>query len=333
MKQIRSLYCGGAQSAKESSPHADNRPVNTNGFPFRHWQQQVVREFAWACFSPGLMHDLRPWNGEANGVWRLPLTARRRRWLQQLERDPTPLVKALRGSGSRRLGHYFEQLWQFALQTDPDFQLVTHNLLLEEQGITLGELDAIVLDRRHQQYLHLELAVKFYLGITSPAVRWIGPNPADSLDRKLSRLCQHQLVLGQTPQGRAALTQRGVEHCQPKAVLRGWLFHPRGQALPLPAGASHRAQQGSWWYLRDWLQRMPGNDWRWWLLPRREWMDPWPSLKPGFNDRQLQEILRGHFEESHHAVMVVGRTARDQQQRCCIVPDHWPEGDSQVASR
>ncbi|WP_409567265.1 DUF1853 family protein, partial [Pseudomonas sp.] len=75
-----------------------------------------VRDLAWTVLSPALMQ-------QPPGPQRHPLVAsdwadhphRLELWLRRLDHAPQALDHWLAQRGSRRLGLYYERLWQFAL--------------------------------------------------------------------------------------------------------------------------------------------------------------------------------------------------------------------------
>jgi len=155
-------------------------------------KQPAVRDLAWTCFNPGLMNLPDSMSPPA-------LDSRRRQWLAKLDHDPEALLDCLAGQRSPRLGLYFERLWYFFLSEDPGFDLLAHNLPVREGGRTLGEFDLIYFCHARQRAVHLELALKFYLGYgnyadnTSPTRAWLGHNSKDRLYLKLERLQGHQV--------------------------------------------------------------------------------------------------------------------------------------------
>src|SRR5690606_32898773 len=129
-------------------------------------------------------------------------------WLADLDRDPRPLLEALADRHSSRLGLYFESLWKFYIEQHPDWELLGHNLQIGSAGRTRGAFDFLC--RYRDEYWHLELAMKLYLGLKDsldPGAwhQWWGPNCNDRLDIKLNHLTQRQLTLSTDPQGREAL--------------------------------------------------------------------------------------------------------------------------------
>ena len=247
------------------------------------WITPQVRDLAWACFSAPLMDigqlgdDVRP------AVFELTLA--RRHWLSALDRMPTPLLESLAKHPARRLGLYYEQLWHFFLEQDPDVELVAHNLPVRTGGITIGEFDCLYYCHQRQQHFHLELAVKFYLGhrqqttteTTSQWREWLGPNAVDRLDRKLGRLLEHQSRLGQHPAARQMLTTLGITAPKAEIALRGALFQAATDPLPAPRGYNPAVNLRHWHTLDQWQQQADPNS-TYALPDRLLWLSPLAGL-------------------------------------------------------
>ena len=96
-----------------------------------------------------------------------------------------------------RLGRYIERFVSFQLKQGPNHTILSENIQIQKDKITLGELDCILM--KEKQPIHLEISYKFYLydptvGTTEIA-HFIGPNRKDSLIEKLVKLQQKQLPL------------------------------------------------------------------------------------------------------------------------------------------
>ena len=97
-----------------------------------------------------------------------------------------------------KLGRYFEVLVTAIFNAHPRFEVLANQLIIRHQTRTLGEVDLLIKDRRNEEIIHLELALKFYLGVPGSgpaATRFIGAGLHDYLHQKLNRLYHHQLVL------------------------------------------------------------------------------------------------------------------------------------------
>ena len=132
------------------------------------------------------------------------------------------------------LGIYYETLWHYLLEQHPAIEILASNLQVQKADrSTLGEFDLIYRYPDTDETVHLELAVKFYLGIPdslnqtcSQWHQWVGPGLKDRMDRKLHRLLHHQITLSQTPEGQATLSTLGISQPTCHICLQGYLFYP-----------------------------------------------------------------------------------------------------------
>ena len=300
----------------------------------RHLRQPTVRDLAWALLSPPLLAGA-PW------PQRHPLSAsgwvenpgQLRDWLLCLDRNPAPLLDWLARSASRRLGLYYERLWQFALQQAPGVELLAANLPIRQGGHTLGELDMVLRDRDGVH--HLELAIKLYLGPDAgdghdPA-HWLGPGCHDRLDRKLAHLAAHQLPISSRPESREALAGLGLDRVEARLWLGGYLFYPWAVPPESPDGVHAEHQRGRWLYQRDWAAFHAASDaGSWQLLPRQFWLGParvaadevWTAqhlrdwiaaLDPHAQAQLMVRLIPGADGDWHEA------------ERAFLVSDHWPD--------
>ncbi|MGF6393543.1 DUF1853 family protein [Pseudomonas plecoglossicida] len=240
----------------------------------RQLRRPAVRDLAWTLLSPPLLSappcpQRHPLTGSA---WAAD-PQRLKDWLRALDRDDQPLQAWLAKLGSRRLGLYYESLWQFALGQAPGIALLAANLAIRDHNRTLGELDILLRDRDGTH--HLELAIKLYLGPVDgngldPA-HWLGPGCHDRLGIKLAHLAGHQLPMSGQAHSREALAGVGVQQVQAHLWLAGYLFYPWPGQAESPAGANPQHLRGRWIRRRDWL--MDAGE-RWQPLPRQAWLAP-----------------------------------------------------------
>jgi uncharacterized protein len=291
-----------------------------------------VRDLAWTLLSPPLLRD-------APAPQRHPLAASRwsehpdemTDWLRLLDTQPAILEAWLAQRSIRRLGLYYERLWQFALCQAPDIDLLVANLPIRQDGQTLGELDLLLRDGEGVH--HLELAVKFYLGVDDPAVahnRWLGPGSHDRLDIKLQRLCQHQLKLPSTPAAQALLSELTCCDIRSALWLGGYLFQPIPQDCESPAGANPHCLGGRWLRHGDWegFAAIDGIA-SWQPLPRHAWLAPAQLKADAVWSRTEFDQWIFDIAGQRQAKLLVRLEAHPngfwiEQERLFLVPDAWP---------
>jgi hypothetical protein len=96
-----------------------------------------------------------------------------------------------------RLGKLVEQFVFNEFSYDSSIEILLENIQIQDEKITIGELDCILL--QNKKPVHLEIVYKFYLYDESVGEteieHWIGPNRKDSFIQKYRKLIDKQLPL------------------------------------------------------------------------------------------------------------------------------------------
>lgn len=268
----------------------------------------AVRDLAWCVYGAPLLNDAAPHLCHTPADWLASLYDHPAQWLAQLDREPQALQAWLSRRTTRRLGHYFEQLLGFWFQHADHVELVASNQALQGDAGTLGEFDFLLREAACEALTHLEVAVKFYLGIgeLSQQVAWVGPGLKDRLDRKRARLLRHQTQLGLRHRER-----HGMAIERARLLVKGRLFYP-------PAGTTASAdwlatghECGFWQTRKDFAER--DGDWQ--ELPRSCWL--------GRNLPDAEQRARQQSSPADAAFMV--NVADPARQPLFVVPDDWPQ--------
>lgn len=287
-----------------------------------HLRRAPVRALAWLLDSPDLLDAGAPaWAGQ---VARLgPVTPDVADWLAGLDADPSALEAALGERVHTRLGLYAEKLMAFYFAEQG--RLVAHGLQVRaDRTDTVGEFD-FLLAHGAQALEHIEFATKFYLHNGAPGDdldALVGPNLADSLGRKMRKIFERQLTLGQHPAAQPLLAHPVVVA---RALVKGWLFYPLG-AWPAMQGVTGEHCRGFWCTLGD-IDALPEAEFL--ILPKLEWLAPYAAgpATPVLGRSQLRAELAHRFAASGTPVLVaLLRRHQDgvaEVERGFIVPPGW----------
>lgn len=301
------------------------------------FNHQAVRDLAWCCTSAPLLNEFP---GSDAVIWPEDSTKRNVReeaeWLASVDRAPDGLFAELEQQKSTRLGLYYEILWRFYWQQHPHWQLLAQNLQVLDAGQTFGAFDFLL--KHKNTFWHIEMAVKFYLGIpgenacASSWDQWIGPNCSDRLDIKLTRMQQHQLPLSTSKAGLNA-TKIFTHVWQRALCLQGYFFYPAhdpDMAAPIAAHPEHG--KGLWWHMSSFIDSLKtnNNSLYWMILPRDRWLSP--AYSQDINELLYGENLRlalRHWVGTTDRPQLIAAMRKHgdtwiEEQRCFIVPDHWP---------
>ncbi len=247
-----------------------------------HLQYRVpaVRHLAWMCHAPQLISSTMGFAPEKY----LPEGAERQ--LQAWDNAPHHGPSVLTEQPARRLGRYFERLYECLLEDLLGWKILLKNQPVRSNGITLGELDFVVRNPADNTVEHHEVAVKFYLGHRGSgeqAPLWYGPNARDRLDIKSRRLTDHQSQLTGRPEARDLLESLGIEiPARPRVFMPGYLFYPLGETVPPPADIPTGHLRGDWLYIDELDEMIAAGDAarttntkHWIPLVKPHWLGPW----------------------------------------------------------
>lgn len=295
-----------------------------------------VRALAWLLGAPDLLDvSAARWHGK---IASLPSNAaeQERAWLLQLDDDPSALASFLNVHRFTRLGRYAENLlaWYFAHRGI----LVSHGLQVRAgKDDTIGEFDFLL--KQGASLVHWEFATKFYLlNSDDPAMAtvqqadyFVGPNLSDTLGRKIRKILERQLLLGEHPAAQALLPEplSGAQ-----ALVKGWLFYRRGELPDLTqVGISSQHCRGWWCTLHELGEHIGAAGA---MIPRMAWMAParLPS-EQGLDVQELEAALHRQFAHDRMPVMVAVLQREGDEwieiDRGFVVPNEWQQQAKEAA--
>ena len=151
----------------------------------------------------------------------------------------------------QKLGHFYEDLMAHVLESSAAIQIAEKSLQIRSDiHHTLGELDFLI--HTPAKLIHLEIAVKFYLAVKTPAGWHLpGPDARDNYARKLTRLRAHQLVLTKKFQEHLPEAYR-IETIHPEQLIYGCIFDHIHAPEPATADfINPGCRRGRWLYKHE----------------------------------------------------------------------------------
>ena len=129
-----------------------------------------------------------------------------------------------------RLGKRVERYVSAELQQNKDITILIENVQVQDEKITIGEIDCIL--KQNNTPIHLEIIYKFYVYDerkgTTEIEHWIGPNKNDTLLKKLIKLKEKQLPLLYNPLTKTILDNLSLktDEVQQVVCFKAQLFVP-----------------------------------------------------------------------------------------------------------
>ncbi len=291
---------------------------------FKH---RIVRDLAWVIASPPLLSGIKN-----NTLWLdhsfcLKEYADCLSALIKLDTDPQPLILQIEQLKSKRLGYRFESFINFWLKISPNYVPLAHNIQLIENKQTLGEVDFIIQNSATKEIIHLEVAVKFYLGTTpfENDFRWFGTNTNDQLGKKQQHLIEHQTQLI-----RKYPTLIKYKIDQRYCLVKGRLFYPFDTKTPdtPPNSATQNHLKGFWLKQNNSNQNKLKNKQLLYPLIKHEWLSSLQAaeLKDKVSLTPLQKLDRAQC-------CISINDNNEEDERIFILPESFEFPDYQAQKK
>ncbi|WP_298450341.1 DUF1853 family protein [uncultured Marinobacter sp.] len=288
----------------------------------RPYRTPAINHLAWLCQAPQLMHS--PIIFEPAEY----LPSNYPDLLKLWDKDPEAAPPLLREPPQRRLGFYFERLYQVLLDDLLGWPILMKNQQIQSAGHTIGELDFVVHNRAEDRVEHHEIAIKFYLGMPEPngTTLWYGPNARDRLDIKTTSLLEQQSRRTWLPETLAMLSEAGITGpLTPRIFMPGYLFYPDAPQATAPDYVPSEHLRGRWLYV---CHAKVLDTSHWVVLNKPHWIGGWfQGEKP---DAELAMDALRRVEDrcipQLFAVLREDRPAGNWQEvdRVFVVPEGWP---------
>ena len=304
------------------------------------YKHQSVRDLAWVVSSPPLILQRSHPCLWPQAKWFQQIARDTLPWLAIIDEDPAELEALIAGRKDRRLGKYYETLWFYWLSHSKRYDIVENNIQIIIDGETLGEIDFVLFDNVTRQTVHLEVAIKFYLGAgdTREMCHWHGPNLRDRLDIKVQHLRHRQSLISKDQRVSGWLNMQGIQIDQCAVIFKGRLYYPwdylqdyvqNGHQITslMPAeGASEHLF--SWWMTLNQMDKVFDKNQRFIPLINKGWLEriPTPCEEELLDKKAVIDAVSNRTLRLPLHLQLCN--PHDGLDRVFVVDESWPNGDA-----
>jgi hypothetical protein len=237
--------------------------------------------------------------------------------LQEQLNDPSKIAAFFSIDEQLIVGKYFEKMIAFIFYQLPRFKVLHYSKQFFHQKHTIGEIDFILHDLIDDTRLHIEVAVKYYMGFKNIGKHdlWIGPNGRDTLKKKLIKL-QDQLKLSD---------QLELGAVEKRILLLGYFFkHWKHSEWPY---FSNDIPDGLWMYEDE----MPDHldlDAFYLIMPKHKWLGFFIDEESSFlSGAELIKEVKEQLALIGKGIMIVqlNEGNRSIKNKLIVVPSKWPK--------
>lgn len=184
-------------------------------------------------------------------------------------------------------GKRMEKYFRYQVEAAGRYIPIAENIQVIVDGVTLGEIDFVLVDSQKKQIVHVELAYKFYLydpRFSNPDHRWVGPNRKDFLKAKLFKLEYEQFPKFHQAQTKLMLQAFSLPDLPIVQVLnlKAQLYVPFNDKFTLPTNVTIGGIAGFWLRLDEFDEMAEGMMFlpkkKNWGIHPRHWQE-WISIE------------------------------------------------------
>ena len=284
---------------------------------------QLLHDLYWCISSQNLLTTSPP---EFKGELMQSLALRESQddfdqWFRNLKEDPALLLAFFANDDQLILGKYFERLLLFFFENSHQYRVIYSGKQLFENERTIGELDFVIEDRRSKDRIHIEAAVKYYMGYrnTSKHSMWIGPNGMDTLAKKIEKF-EKQLALSELEE----ITKQ-ININRREVLLKGYFFkHWKATELPY----FHNAEkEDCCWMYEDEMKEFIDDEAIYAIIPKNKWLGFYIDETLSFhNGREIRSLIDRQIKLIGKGIMIarIDPATMKVIGKYIVAPLKWP---------
>ena len=284
------------------------------------YNHKLINDLAWCIESPCLVGNLDYHDSHLLAdVWFQEQLSNNHDLLLEQDKSPHLIQAYLSRMPTFKLGLYFENLIAYWFSIHPEFEILHQNLVISSDTRTIGEFDLILREITSHKIIHVEIAVKFFLEIsTSKKTHWLGPNLIDSLDSKFDKLVNKQIKLSSNKEALSILKKNNIHIDEHWIILKGRLFKQ----------GEFNKNKHCWVNVDSFIDIEDDNS-QWIVLPKTHWLSEINNLDYNFlpneqyDKKSINSVLIETLKKSPICLAKIDNDT--ETKRLFITPNDWEE--------
>ena len=294
------------------------------------FKRKIVRDLYQSIVSPYVLND----------EFTLPLSFLEiddyifNKWLLDLDKSPSELIKFVETHHSKRLGRYFENLLHFFFLFHPNIEVLEAGKQIFNGKITIGEMDFILKNKKTQEIIHLETAIKYFAKEKgkSDFKYFICPNGTRNFGDKLDKTFSKQLKITERDETISFLKESKYLPLKSYHFIKGILFYHPDEIVGFSHERLNPEHLKSWWFYENEINTLNETS-KYKIIHKLKWLsseiedDENKLMSKG----QLIKFLKSHFEIISQGQLIVEFEKIDltwkEKSRGFILDNKWPKMD------
>lgn len=283
------------------------------------YNHKLINDLAWAIGAPSLLTNIGYDDARVlTNDWFEQQIKDSQTLLMEQDKSPHLIQAYLSKMPTFRLGLYFENLLAYWFSIQPNYEILKKNFVISSETTTIGELDFILRELSTGKVIHLEVAVKFYLQVSSnKKAVWLGPNLNDNFDSKMDKLFNKQIELSNKAITKTELSKHNIAIDEHWVIIKGRLFTHDAKL----------SENTCWLSFDEFLNYNDSGQSQWIILSKPHWLSEINNLEYNFlagelhDKKSLERQLNECLGASPVCIAKVNNQA--ETKRLFITPNDW----------
>lgn len=285
---------------------------------------QLLNDLYWCVSSPSLLVSKPPeFKGEL--LYKIISDDQQdkfQQWFKALSTESSLLIDFFANDDQLIVGKYFERLLYFFFSHYHQFDVHYSGKQLFDGDRTIGEIDFIIEDLHTNEIIHIEIAVKYYMGYrnTSKHSMWIGPNGMDTLEKKMKKF-EKQLALSKSEE-----LSKLIKVDKRKILLKGYFFkHFTSYSVPY---FNKSENDECWWLYQNEMNKVIDAESYYSIIPKNKWLGFYfDSQLDFYKGKDIMHLVDDQIKSIGKGIMLAKLDSKRTSviAKLIVAPMKWPK--------